>query len=73
MDAPLDPIAIVAGIALAVFLFVLLLASVLTKLQRFRSELSYINMELRRASAKERKHWRRRRRRLWLSLLPFTR
>lgn len=72
MEMPVDPIVIIAGIALIVFLLCLLLVRVLIKLERFCEDLRYINMEIRRASARERKAWRRRRRRLWLSLLPFT-
>lgn len=72
MDISADTIVIVAGIALAAFLLISLLVSLVIKLERFREELSYVNMELRRASARERKYWKRRRRLLWLSLLPFT-
>lgn len=73
MDATVDPVVIIAAIALAVFLLFLVLVSVLIKLERFLEDLRYVNMEIRRSSARERKYWRRRRRRLWLSLLPFVR
>lgn len=38
----------------------------------FQSELKYINGEIRRTSGRERKHWKKKKRRLWLSLLPFV-
>ena len=37
----------------------------------FSGELRTINMEIRRTEGRERRHWIRTRRRLWLSLLPF--
>ena len=51
----------------------LLLWALLVKLSQFREELEYINMELRRATAENRKYWKKRRRQLFLSLLPFYR
>ena len=39
----------------------------------FSKELRYLNMEIHRTTGSERRHWQRRRRRLWLSLLPFIR
>ena len=38
----------------------------------FRRELKYLNDEIGRNSGQERERWIRRRRRLWLSLLPFV-
>ena len=38
----------------------------------FSSELKYLNIEIRRTSGSERRHYIRKRRRLWLSLLPFV-
>lgn len=40
---------------------------------RFSRELWLLNMEIGRTTGRERKYWRRRRVRLWLSLLPFVR
>lgn len=37
----------------------------------FKQELRYINMEINRTVGGERKYWRRKRIRLWLSLIPF--
>lgn len=58
----------------SVVLFVgLLLCSLVTKMDRFFAQLRYINMEICRGSPRERRIWQRRRRRLYLSLLPFVR
>lgn len=38
----------------------------------FKKELRLINMEIRRTEGKERERWLRRKRRLWLSIIPFV-
>ena len=38
----------------------------------FKRELDYINREIKRTYGSEREHWKRQRKRLWLSLLPFS-
>lgn len=40
-------------------------------LHHFSKELRFLNMEIRRTRGQERKIWEKRRRRLWLSLIPF--
>lgn len=42
-------------------------------LNDFSGELRYLNNEIARSEGVERKHWKRRRLRLWFSLLPFVR
>ena len=42
-------------------------------LNGFIQELRYLNTEIARTTGKQREHWLRRRRRLWLSLIPFVR
>ena len=41
-------------------------------LNGFSHELKYINIEINRTTGEERKFWIRRRRRLWLSIIPFV-
>ncbi len=53
-------------------LFVLLLFGTIYLINDFSKELKRINCEINRTHGHERKHWVRRRRRLWLSLLPFV-
>lgn len=38
----------------------------------FSQELKYINCEINRTYGGERRYWKRQRRRLWLSLIPFV-
>ena len=38
----------------------------------FSSELRYLNNEIGRTTGSERRYWIRKRRRLWLSLIPFV-
>lgn len=47
--------------------------ALLVKLEEFREDLDYINMEIRRSTGETRKRWIKRRRQLYLSLLPFYR
>ena len=59
-------------------LFVILCVCVLAGLlvgvfviRDFRRELRYINREIQRATGREKEHWKKARRKLWLSLLLF--
>ncbi len=56
-------------------LALILLVAMMIRLAQFFSdfshELRYINNEIGRTEGAERKHWIRRKRRLWLSLIPF--
>jgi len=38
----------------------------------FSQELNYINSEIMRSEGQELKYWKKQRRRLWLSLIPFV-
>lgn len=38
----------------------------------FSGELKYLKSEIERSSGHERKYWKKKRRKLWLSLLPFV-
>lgn len=63
----------------ALFIFVsfivigLLLTKLILNIRDFCDELNLINKEIQRTTGREREHWERRRRRLWLSCLPFYR
>ncbi|MBE6729756.1 MAG: hypothetical protein E7568_05950 [Ruminococcaceae bacterium] len=58
-------------IVVGAILFLLLLKSVLY-INEFYKELKYLNSEIRRTRGGERKFWLYKRRRLWLSLIPFV-
>ena len=54
-------------IVLAIFIF-----GIIPSMLEFLQELRYLNSEIRRAKGSDIKRWRRKRRKLWLSLLPFV-
>ncbi len=59
-------------IALLVLLLVpLVTVSLVVFFRDFTRQLAYLNSEIERSEGRQRRHWIRRRRRLWLSLLPF--
>ena len=57
-------------IGAAVFL---LLVHFAFRLDDFKSELKYVNMEIHRTEGNQRKYWKRKRRKLWLSFIFFIR
>ncbi len=62
---------VLIGIVAAFFLF-LLLFGLVSFFNGFSHELRYLNSEIRRNNGSERRYWIRKRRRLWLSLIPFV-
>lgn len=60
---------VVAGVLAAAGL----LAALAVKISRFRRELRYLDREIGRTEGTERSYWQRKKRQLWLSLLPFRR
>jgi hypothetical protein len=51
---------------------ILLLFGFAQFINEFSQELKYLNSEIGRTSGEERRYWIRRRRQLWLSLIPFV-
>ena len=70
LDIQLDMAAIFAAVTI---LLILLCLWAVPLIVSFRDELKYINMEIQRTEGRERAHWEKKRRKLWLSLLPFVR
>lgn len=56
---------------IAVFFLILILVGLVSFFNDFSQELKYLNNEIGRTDGAERRHWKRQRRRLWLSLIPF--
>lgn len=56
---------------IGIFLLAVLIISMARKINEFINELKYIDMELSRASDVGRRHWKRQKIKLYLSLLPF--
>lgn len=59
-------------VILAAIVILALMIGMVSSMNSFSRELRYLNREIKRSYGVERKHWLRRRRRLWLSLLPFV-
>lgn len=51
----------------------LLLVHFAFRLDEFKTELKYVNMEIHRTEGNQRKYWKRKRRKLWLSFIFFIR
>ncbi len=63
-------LSVMAGLVLLLVLSVGLASSVM----QFRRELRYINDEISRSHHRsERRYWKKQKRRLWMSILPFVR
>lgn len=56
---------------IALFVAVFLIIGLTVKISAFSRERNYINTEIERTTGAERRRWKREKRRLWLSLLPF--
>ena len=60
-------------LGVAVVFVLALLAVVFAKfINGFSRELRYVNSEIRRTDGSERRYWIKKRRRLWLSIIPFV-
>ena len=71
---PEIPLLLKGAVAIVILFFtVVLLAGLVKNIDTFKHELDYINMEIARSEGDRRKHWQKKKRQLWLSLLPFYR
>lgn len=59
-------------ILVAIVCLVVMLIGLAISIRDFSDQLKYINNEIKRTSGAERKHYLKKRRRLWLSLIPFV-
>ena len=73
MNPELDACTNVLLAIVIVFFAVLILVVLSVKINEFRHELDYLNCEIGRTEGAEHEHWKREKRRLWLSLLLFFR
>lgn len=58
-------------IGIIAFALILIIVRLALRLENFKKDLRYLNMEIGRTRGSEKKHWQREKRRLWLSLIPF--
>ncbi len=70
MDGALTKIGLVLA---GIFVLAVIAGLTIPVVQAFKSDLKYINMEINRTDGREQAHWKRRKRQLWLSLIPFYR
>lgn len=73
MNPELDAFTNVLLAIVLAFFAVVVLVGVTMKISEFNRELDYLKREIARTEGPEREHWKREKRRLWLSLLPFFR
>ena len=73
MNPELDTFTNVLLAIVIAFFAVVLLVGLTIKINDFRRNLDYLNREIARTEGAEHEHWKREKRRLWLSLLPFFR
>lgn len=59
-------------VALAVIILIPLIAATIAKIKTFSEELEYLNLEVERTTGEEQQSWIRRRRKHWLTLIPFV-
>lgn len=71
MNPEIDSITAALLVVLLACFGIALLAVLVSKINEFSCKLEEINMEIARTQGRERKLWKRKKRRLWLSLLPF--
>lgn len=71
IDNPDPTLYTLVGVA-AVFVVFFLMIGFASFVKKFYQELQYLNREICRTEGAERRYWIRKRRRLWLSLIPFV-
>ena len=64
---------IAIAVVIGALLLVLAVARLAIFLQWFCRELRYVEKEIARTTGDEKKHWQKRKKRLWRSLIPFVR
>ena len=73
MNPGLDSAIITLAVIVLALILILLVINLVRKLDGFSFELRRINQEIHRTKGRERQYWKEKKRRLWLSLLPFYR
>ena len=69
----MDELISILALLVGAVLFVLLVVRVILWALEFRRELAYVKMEINRTEGEAQKYWKRRKRKLWLSIIPFYR
>lgn len=66
-----NPFLLLCVFLIAAFVLLVLIVIAVTRLHDFRRELLFINTEIGRSSKQELPYWKKRKKHLWLSLIPF--
>ena len=72
MDIYQEKVYLIFIIVFALTLCLCVLFAFIQFINDFTRELKYLNREIARTKGLEQKHWIHRRRRLWLSIIPFV-
>ena len=73
MTSEIDPVTNLLCVIGIIFFALIFLIQLVVQIKRFLWELDYINCEIARTTGAERRYWQKKKRRLWLSFLPFYR
>lgn len=73
MNPELDALTNVLLTMAIAFFVIVLLVGLTMRINSFSHDLKHLNIEIGRTEGAEREYWKREKRRLWLSLLPFFR
>ena len=73
MNPEIDPVINILLVVVIAFFAIVFFIGLIMKINDFTNELNYINREIGRTTGEEQRYWKREKRRLWLSLLPFYR
>ena len=66
-----NPLLRIGGVVVVILGGVIVTAMIIPIVQGFRNDLKYIEMEIHRTDGREQAHWKRRKKELYLSLIPF--
>ena len=69
----MDPVALVFLLIITIISAIVILTAIIFKVRNFSQELEYINCEILRSQGREKLYWQRKRKKLFLSLIPFVR
>ena len=67
-----DTLIFVLGAVVGIILLAAVILRFVTWLSEFQQELHMLNTEIGRTSGREQRYWLKRKRRLWLSIIPFV-
>ena len=73
MTPEIDSVTTAMLVLIILFFVIAFLIVIVSKFKAFTRDLDYINREIARTEGREQQYWKKEKRRLWLSLLPFYR